>query len=130
MSLSDIAERICVIAWMLQKDDYLDEAAGWISLVGQGKSYNASRAAAARVLLYHPTSEARKKVLFELLHNAEEYTNKAAYRLTADIELTVEDYRQIEQNAEAAAQAGWAEPGGVHPAASCAEVRGVSYGGA
>lgn len=98
MSLSDIAERICVIAWMLQKDDYLDEAAGWISLVGQGKSYNASRAAAARVLLYHPTSEVRKKVLFELLHNAEEYTNKAAYRLTADIELTVEDYRQIEQN--------------------------------
>ena len=98
MTPSDIAERICVIAWMLQKDEYLDEAAGLIGLVGQGKSYNASRAAAARVLLYHPKSATRKKVLFELLHNAEEYTSKAAYKLAADIELTTEDYRLIEQN--------------------------------
>lgn len=98
MSQSDIAERICVIAWMLQKDDYLDEAAELIGLVGQGKTYNASRAVAARVLLYRPTSQRRKKVLFELLHNAEEYTNKAAYKLAADMELSAVDYRQIEQN--------------------------------
>ncbi len=98
MTCSDLAGRICVIAWMLQKDDYLDEAAELIPLVGQGQTYSASRAAAARVLLYHPTSDRRKKVLFELLHNAEEYTNKAAYKLAADMELSADDYRKIEQN--------------------------------
>ncbi|MDE7324112.1 MAG: DUF4132 domain-containing protein [Lachnospiraceae bacterium] len=98
MSPSDIAWRICVIAWMLQKEDYLDEAAELIPLVGQGQTYNASRAAAARVLLYRPTSIRRKKVLFELLHNAEEFTNRAAYKLAEDMELSAEDYIQIEQN--------------------------------
>lgn len=98
MTPSDIAGRICVIAWMLQKEDLLDEAAQLIPVVAQGQSYNASRAAAARVLLYRPVSAKRKKVLFELLHNAEEYTNKAAYMLAADLELSAEDYRQIEQN--------------------------------
>ena len=51
LSPSDIAERMCLIAWMLQGDAYLDEAAGLIPLIGQGQTYNATRAAAARVLL-------------------------------------------------------------------------------
>ena len=98
MSQSDIAERMCLIAWMLQDDAILDEAAEMIPLIGQGQSYNATRAVAARVLLYRPKSETRKKVLFELLHNGEEFTNQAAHKLVEAMELSAEDYIQIEQN--------------------------------
>lgn len=101
MGRSGIAARLCLIAWMLQDDDLLDEAAGFIPLVGQGEGYNyysASRAAVARLMLYRPGSAARKKVLFELLHNAEEYTNEEAYRLADDMELQAEDFAAIEKN--------------------------------
>lgn len=101
MSQSDIAVRLCLIAWMLQKDALLDEAAEMIPLIGQGERsyyYGASRAAVARVLLYRPASETRKKVLFELLHNSEEYTNQAAHLLVEDMTLSAEDYLEIEKN--------------------------------
>lgn len=101
MNQSDIAARLCLTAWMLQEDSILDEAAGWIPLIGQGAGYSyysASRAAAARLLLYRPASEARKKVLFELLHNPEEYTSEEAYHLADDMELAEEDFQLIEKN--------------------------------
>ncbi len=100
MSQSDIALRLCLIAWMLQQDTLLDEAAGLIPLVGQGESsyYGASRSAVTRVLLYRPATRTRRKALFELLHNAEESTNRIAHRLVEDMQLTPEDYRAIEEN--------------------------------
>ena len=99
MSQSDIAVRLCLIAWMLQEDAYLDEAARLIGLIGQGNSSSAvSRAAAARVLLYRPATETRKTVLFELLHNQEEYTRQSAFCLVEDLTLSREDYLVIEQN--------------------------------
>ncbi len=101
MGPSGIAARLCLIAWMLQDEEVLDEAAGFIPLVGQGEGYNyysASRAAVARLMLYRPKSPARKKALFELLHNAEEYTNEEAYRLADDMELLAEDFAAIEKN--------------------------------
>lgn len=98
MTPSDIALRMCVIAWMLQDEEYLDEAARLIPLLGQGSLYGSIRALAARVLLYRPTTAVRKKALFELLHNAEEATEKSAYILADDMELTVEDYLEIEKN--------------------------------
>lgn len=94
---SDLAVRLCFIAWILQDEACLDEAAEWIPLVGQGNSHE-SRAAVARVLLYQPSSPARKKVLFELLHNPEEYTMKAAFRLVEKLDLGPEDYQAIEKN--------------------------------
>lgn len=101
MSQSAVAARLCLIAWMLQDKEILDEAAGLIPLVGQGEGYSyygASRSSVARVLLYRPASAARKKILFELLHNAEEATNETAYRLADDMELSADDFLQIEQN--------------------------------
>ncbi len=98
VSQSDIAVRMCLIAWMLQEDAILDEAAEMIPLIGQGQSYNTLRSEAARVLLYRPKTVTRKKVLFELLHNGEEFTNQAAYKLAEDMELSAEDYIEIEQN--------------------------------
>ena len=101
MTQSDIAARLCLIAWMLQDEAVLDEAAGYIPMIGQGagySSYGMSRAAATRLLLYRPKSLARKKILFELLHNPEEYTNQEAHLLAEDMELTGDDYVQIEKN--------------------------------
>lgn len=99
MSKSDLASRICLIAWMLQKEEYLDEAAALIPSIGQGTAYAGSeRAAAARVLLYKPKSRARKDVLIDLLHNPEEYTLKAAFKLADAAEWEPEDYAKIEKN--------------------------------
>lgn len=99
MTRSDVAIRLGLIAWMLQREELLDEAAGWIPLVGQGGGYSGMpRAAVARVLLYRPVSRVRKKILFELLHNPEEYTNQTAHCLVEDMALSAEDFRQIEEN--------------------------------
>lgn len=76
----------------------MDEAAGLIARIGQGDTYNTERAVAARVLLYRPESEVRKRILFELLHNPEEYTNKTAHKLVEAMDLTAEDYIEIERN--------------------------------
>ncbi len=97
MHPSDLAVRLCLIAWLLQDDTLLDEAAGWIPIIGQGNS-SASRAAVARVLLYCPASKVRKRILFELLHNPEEYTMKSAFRLVEKLKLGPEDYQAIEKN--------------------------------
>lgn len=99
MTLSDVAFRLCLIAWMLQDETLLDEAAGLIPLLGTGNSYGgAIRALTARVLLYRPASRARKEVLFELLHNPEEFTAQSAYLLADDMELAAGDYLEIEKN--------------------------------
>lgn len=101
ISQSAVAARLCLIAWMLQDEQILDEAAAFIPLVGQGEGYSyygASRSAVARVLLYRPVSEARKNILFELLHNAEEMSSEEAYRLADDMELSEDDFVKIEKN--------------------------------
>lgn len=98
MTRSDVASRLCLLAHMLQEEMLLDEAAELIPLTGQGGYGFSSRSVIARVLLYRPQSEKRKKILFELLHNPEEYTRGSAHCLAMDMELTKEDYRQIEQN--------------------------------
>ncbi len=99
MTQSDIAERLCLIAWMLQDASLLDEAAAWIPLIGQGGRYaGASRASAAQILLYDPASNVRREILFDLMHNPEEYTNRAAYQLAKRLTLTTEDYLKLEKN--------------------------------
>lgn len=98
MSPSDIAVKMCLIAWLLQDEALIDEAAELVPVVGQGETYGASRSAAARLLLYRPKTQVRKNVLFQLLHNPEEHTLQAAFKLVEDIELTDGDYQQIEQN--------------------------------
>ncbi|RAZ81814.1 hypothetical protein DK853_43445, partial [Klebsiella oxytoca] len=75
-------------AWMLQDEALMDEAAQWIGLIGQGQAYSgSSRAAAARVLLYRPRTKSRRKVLFDLLHDPQEYAMKAAFCLVEELEL-------------------------------------------
>ncbi len=98
LSRSDIAVRMCLLAWMLQREEYLDEAAKLIPVIGQGNNYGLyARLAAARVLLYRPENELRKQVLFELLHNPESYTVKTAKALADEMELTDNDYVVIEK---------------------------------
>lgn len=99
MTRSDLAIRLCIMAWMLQKEEYLDDAAEMIPAIGQGVSYaGAGRAAAARMLLYKPESSKRKDILIELLHNPEEFTLTAAFKLAEVVEWTPEDYKKIEKN--------------------------------
>ena len=96
---SALAVRMCLIAWMLQEDSLLDEAAELIPSIGQGERYGVSgRIYAARVILYRPASGKRREVLFDLMHNPEESTCKTALKLVEDLTLTAEDYLKIEQN--------------------------------
>ncbi len=99
MSQSDLAVRLCLLAWMLQDEALMDEAAQWIGLIGQGQAYSgSSRAAAARVLLYRPRTKSRRKVLFDLLHDPQEYAMKAAFCLVEELELERDDYLALEKN--------------------------------
>ena len=98
MSRSDLAVRMCLIAWMLQEESYLDEAAKLIPFIGQGETYGTSRAMTARLLLYKPESSVRRNVLLELLHNPEEYTLSSAFCLAKVLDLKPEDYLLIEKN--------------------------------
>lgn len=93
MSWSNVAERMGLIAWMLQEEKYLDEA---VALIPQMDSV--VRQWAARVLLYRPEKEERRKVLFDLLHNPESYTMETAFLLVKDLTLQSEDYEKIEKN--------------------------------
>lgn len=53
----------------------------------------------ARLLLYRPRSRARRDILFELLHNPEEYTVSSAFCLAKALEdLDDRDYRKLEAN--------------------------------
>lgn len=99
LTSSDLAVRMCLLAWMLQEDALLDEAAKLIPTIGQGTRYGTyDRKSAMRVLLYRPVSKVRRELLFDLMHNAEESTCQAAFKLADDLTLTGEDYRKIEQN--------------------------------
>ena len=99
LTQSDLAVRMCLIAWMLQEDCLLDEAAKLIPTIGQGSRYGTwNRITAARVLLYRPVSKVRREILFDLMHNPEEDTCRAAYKLADDLTPAPEDYRKIEQN--------------------------------
>lgn len=95
---SDLASRLCLLAWILQKEEYLDEAAEWIPLIGGDAYEGITRAAAARVLLYKPTSRVKKDVLIELLHNPEESTRGSACELAKVMDWKPEDYRTLERN--------------------------------
>ena len=39
MTQSDLAVRLCLLAWILQEEELLDEAAELIPLIGQGDRY-------------------------------------------------------------------------------------------
>ena len=89
---SDVAASMCLLAWVLQEDVLLDEAAGVIPLIGSGRHL------AARLLLHRPQSDIRRNLLFELLKNPEEHTRNAACQMVRRLSLTKEDFRRIEAN--------------------------------
>lgn len=93
LNRSDVVSRMALIAWMLQKEEYLNEV---ISLIPQMDS--TFRHWVVRIFLYRPKRQEQKDVLFELLHNPESYTMEAAFQLVNDLELKDEDYGKIEKN--------------------------------
>ncbi len=92
MSRSDAAIRMCLLAWALQEDAYLDEAAGLLPAITDGRHL------AARILLWRPKDGIRKQILLDCLHSQEENTRNVAFTLVKGVRLLPEDYRKIEGN--------------------------------
>ncbi len=92
MSRSDAVIRMCLLAWAMQEDGYLDEAAGLLPVITDGRHL------AARVLLWRPRTEIRRQILLDCLHSQEENTRNVAFTLVKGIKLQPEDYRKIEGN--------------------------------
>lgn len=92
MSRSDAVIRMCLLAWAIQEDVYLDEAAGLLTMIGEGRHL------AVRVLLCRPKTEIRKQILLDCLHSQENNTRNVAFTLVKYIRLLPEDYRKIEGN--------------------------------
>ena len=74
MSRSDAAIRMCLLAWALQEDAYLDEAAGLLPAITDGRHL------AARILLWRPKDGIRKQILLDCLHSQEENTRNVRLR--------------------------------------------------
>lgn len=98
LTRSQLASRLCILAYMLEEDTCLEEAAEWIPIVGQGDDSAYPRSWAARFLLYRPCSQIRKQALFGLLHNPDQATVGAAQKLIGDMKLCGEDFLEIEKN--------------------------------
>lgn len=90
LTRSELAASMCLLAWVLQEDALLDEAAGVIGLIGNGRHL------AARLLLHRPASDIRRAVLFDLLKNPEENTRNTACRLVERLSITKEEFQKIE----------------------------------
>ncbi len=90
LTQSQAAASLCLLAWALQEEDLLDEAAGVIGLIGDGRHL------AARLLLHRPKTKVRRELLFELLRNPESHTRSVAHRLVGRLTLTAEEFQKIE----------------------------------
>lgn len=93
MKQSDVAVRLCLIAWMLQENTYLNEAAGMIPSITAE-----SRHLIARVLLYRPKTAVQKDFLLDYLHGQGERTMDVCFQFVKRGPLEPEDYLKIEQN--------------------------------
>lgn len=87
---SDVAARLCFIAYLLQDEKKLDEVCGLIGTL----SY--SRYVFAKILLYDPQNSYQRKCLLSLLSNGETYTSQVAYKLVDRLSLTDEEYLLVE----------------------------------
>lgn len=92
LTQSQAAASMCLLAWVLQEETLLDEAAGVIGLIGSGRHL------AARLLLYRPRTKARRELLFSFLRNPESNTRSVAHQLVGRLSLSPEDFRKIEAN--------------------------------
>lgn len=89
---SEVAASMCLLAWVLQEEALLDEAASLLNVVGDGRHL------AARLLLHNPQTKVRRDLLFELLRNPETNTRAVAYHLVGRLSLSAEDFQKIEVN--------------------------------
>lgn len=94
VKLSDakIVEAMCLLAWVLQDAEYLDEAATLIPSMKDGRHL------AARLLLHRPNSKVRRNLLFTLLRNPETHTREVAAGLLSRLKLTEAEYQSIEES--------------------------------
>lgn len=91
LTRSDMAAKLCFMAWLIQEEEYLDDACG---LVGE---LTAGRHMFARLLFYEPRNRFQQRKLISLLSNGETYTGRAAYKLIDRLKLEEEDYLAIEE---------------------------------
>lgn len=91
LSKSDMAAKLCFMAWLIQEEEYLDDAC---TLVGE---LTTARHVFTRLLFYNPKNRFQQKKLVSLLSNGETYTGKAAYKLIDRLKLEEEDYLTIEE---------------------------------
>lgn len=92
LTQSQAAASMCLLAWVLQEETLLDEAAGVIGLIGSGRHL------AARLLLHRPRTRVRRELLFSFLRNPESNTRSVAHQLVGKLSLAPEDFRKIEAN--------------------------------
>lgn len=90
LGVPEVSAAMCLLAWALQEEELLDDAALRIL------SMQGGRHLAARILLYRPKSKIRRELLLELLRNPERCTREVAGRLLDLLELTAEEYQKIE----------------------------------
>ena len=95
LTKGDILKRMCVIAYILGEEARIEETAARLSEMNLSDVYT-SRAKWVELLLHAPENDRQKKLLLSFLGDRETSTRQTAYRLVEKLELSDEDYRQME----------------------------------
>ena len=85
-----------VIAYILGEEARIEETAARLSEMNLSDVYT-RRAKWVELLLHAPENDRQKKLLLSFLGDRETSTRQTAYRLVEKLELSDEDYRQIDR---------------------------------
>lgn len=95
ISKSELAKRMCCIAYMLQDMQLMRAAGSCLGEIDGGGAYG-GRGVYLELMLHQLDSGWEVDCVIRFLADKEEATRNAAYHILKDIELTPEQYRQLE----------------------------------
>jgi hypothetical protein len=90
LTKSDVGNKLCFLAYMIQDETLLDEACSMIPELSD------MRSSMTRLLLYEPKNDYQRSCLVSLLSNAESDTSDSAYKLLELQKLDKENYKTLE----------------------------------
>ncbi|SFR80608.1 DUF4132 domain-containing protein [Anaeromicropila populeti] len=95
ISKSQLAKRICMTAYMLQEDLYIDYAVSVLSAV-DSSDYYSGRDSFLELLLHNPKNEFQKETLIKAVSDRETSTRETAFTLVEKMQLEQHQYIMLE----------------------------------
>lgn len=95
LSRTQTIKRMCVIAYALKDESYIEEMAEKLNLIDTSEDYS-SRGLWVELLLHHPSNERQKKLLISYIADKENSAREAACQIADTITFSADDYEILE----------------------------------